>query len=151
LQFPSGRKDVPNALAYMMRLRAGLPMYEDFGENNVHEALDKVADRPLYLALSARSTRTAGTILQNVDGELRLLADWTYDLPPYECLSSLVEEAGAYAAGQRMTLIAPLEQFDRYTNYGLQAAARAARYEIIPGGSAAASVGALTPYLRKQL
>ena len=47
LGFPAGRIDAPNALAYALRMRPGLVVYEDFGSDNVATDL-LVRARSLY-------------------------------------------------------------------------------------------------------
>ena len=49
LSFPTGKIDIPNALAYAIRMRPGQPMYEDFGGRNVMEDMKPLSGRPLWL------------------------------------------------------------------------------------------------------
>lgn len=150
LQFPSGRNDVPNAMAYALKLRSGQPIYEDFRDQHVNETLDLEPRRPVYLAISAREAMTAGVLLQYIDGAVRVVKDWLRDLPPLEAMQDIVEEAGLFA-GRKIIIAAPLEQFDLYNNYGLPGAARQNRYDLTPMVKAKESVGSLREYLRKQI
>lgn len=148
LQFPSGRKDVPNALAYALKLRSGQPIYEDFRDMHVNETLDLEPSRPVYLAISARETMTAAVMLQYLDGAVRVVKDWLKNLPPLECLQDIVAEAAVHA-GRKLIMTAPLEQHETYTNYGLPAAARQNRFEILPTVKAKDCLGTLRDFLRK--
>lgn len=148
LQFPTGRLDVPNALAYALRLRTGHPVYADFQDSHVAEALELTDKRPVYLAISARPTLTTAVMLQYIDGALRIIKDWVRNVPPGECLRDIVEEASIVSGG-RLQMVAPIEQFELFNNYGLPGAARAARYELNPTASALTSMGVLKDNLRK--
>lgn len=147
LQFPKGRVDILNALAYALRLRAGAPVYEDFADAHVAEALEIDRKRPAFLALSARPALTTGALLQYFDGALRIYADWAQAGAPADRLRGIVDEAVALA-GNKLKLVAAQEQFDRYNGYGLPGAAKRERLTLEPSGSAATSQGNLRDYLR---
>lgn len=150
LQFPTGRKDVPNALAYSLRLRPGLPVYEDFNDRHVAEALFTDSKMPYFLCVSARAALTGAVLLQYVHGAVRIMGDWVREAPPLECLDQIVTDAQLLAGG-KMSIYAPLEQFEKYTNYGLVAAARGQRFNINPAGTALQASGCLKPYLQKMV
>lgn len=150
LQFPTGRKDVPNALAYALRLRPGLPVYEDFRDNHVAEAVYVDSKLPFFLCVSSRAAMTGAVLLQYVNGIVRVLADWIREAPPLECLEGILEEA-QQAAGGALKIYAPLEQFEKYTNFGLVAAARGKRFDIHACTTALTSAGCLKPFLQKMV
>jgi hypothetical protein len=150
LAFPKGRKDILNALAYAPRLRIGQPVYPDFNDAHVAEALELDKKRPAYFCVSARDTITTGVLLQYFDGAIRVFADWVAPGPPLDTFKNMVEEASIYA-GLKLDIITPLEQFEKYTGMGLPGAARLARLEIKPGATAATCQGNLKDYLRKTI
>lgn len=150
LQFPTGRKDVPNALAYSLRLRPGLPVYEDFEDRHVAEALYANEKIPYFLCVSSRAALTGAVLLQYVRGAVKVLADWIREAPPLECLEEIVHEA-QLAAGGKIQIYAPLDQFEKYTNFGLAAAARGSRFELRPAALALTASGCLKPYLQKMI
>lgn len=149
LQFPTGRKDVLNALAYAPRLRAGRAVYEDFTLRHIAPVLEPHMMLPRHLCVSARAAMTVGVLLQYVDGVLKIYHDWVYSEPPQECFGRMLREA--IMIGGQVKMTAPQEQFDQYTNFGLPAAAKRDRVQVERNGLAAKSEGLLRPWLQKQI
>jgi len=150
LQFPKGRMDILNAEAYSVRLRSGHPVYEDFQDANVAEVLELDRKRPVFLLMSARPAITAGVLLQYIDGCVRIFNDWVVQLPPVEAFRQIVDDAVLFA-GRKVDIVVPMEQFEKYTGYGLPGAARANRIEVRPAAMAGACEGNLKDYLRKTI
>lgn len=149
LQFPTGRMDVPNALAYFLRMRAGRPVYEDFTEAHIAPVLDIHASAPRWLIMSSRPAITAAILLQFVNGALRIYRDWVMDRPPVEALPLILREAVMAGEGA-VKLAAPVEQFDKYMNTGLPAAARRDNITLTRTTLAAKSEGKLKTWLTKR-
>jgi hypothetical protein len=151
LQFPTGRKDVPNALAYAPKMRVGKPVYEDFSISNISPMIESPDKRhPVYLALSARPASVAGVVVQYINGRVIIYKDWVKEGPAMEVLEGLVQDAVMFS-NKEVLLVAPREQFNKYTNSGVQQAANRMRLEVRQGGEAAKSQGALAPWLRKSV
>lgn len=149
LAFPSGRKDVPNALAYALRMRPGRPIYEDFSPAHVaDQPLTPSARHPAWLAVNATPGLFTACLLQRLDGAVRILADWVFDGPAGDGLDAVVPDA-AMVAGRPVLLYAPPERFERYDATGLIAAARRKIITIRHGRSP--KTDALTPALRRQV
>lgn len=122
LAFPSGRKDVVNALAYAPRARPGRPVYPDFSFHHVGpDSLSPSTAQPAWLCVSARGAHTAAVLVQFLNGAVRVYADWVREGAPADTLQVIVPEA-RLAAGRQVRLLAPRAQFDRYNNVGLPAA-----------------------------
>lgn len=149
LQFPTGRMDVPNALAYALRMRAGRPVYEDFTFRHIAPVLEASAALPRYLCVSARAAMTAGALVQYVDGVIKIYADWAYNEPPQECFERMLREAILH--GGQVKVAAPAEQFDQYTNYGLPAAIKRQHITPIKTGASIKTEGQFREWLRKQI
>lgn len=149
LQFPTGRMDVPNALAYALRMRAGRPVYDDFTLKHIAPVLEVHPSLPKYLCVTSRASMTAGVLVQYVDGVIKVYADWVYNEPPLECFERMLREA--VLIGGQVKIAAPHEQFDQYTNNGFPAAIK--REHIIPvkAGWATKCEGQLRDWLRKQV
>lgn len=147
LAFPSGRKDVLNALAYAPRSRPGQPVYPDFGFHHVAPAsLAPTGMQSLYLCLSARGGHLTGVLAQYINGSIRIYGDWVREGAPGDVLESVIAEA-TLIAGRRPELLAPMKQFDRYTNVGLPGALTRLRLKAQQGPSD--KMGVLEPHLRK--
>lgn len=147
LQFPIGRKDVPNALAYALRMRPGRPVYGDFSAQHITTELDPYPRAPLWLALSSRPSLTAAVLAQYHDGIIYIYRDWVNYGAPQEQLVEIIREAAQVAPDFKM--IAPMEQFDKFNNHGLPAAAMRLKLNIQQGGSSKKGEGGLTPWLKK--
>ncbi len=150
LQFPTGRMDVLNTIAYALRMRAGRPVYEDFTIKHIAPVLDIHPGSPRYLCVSARAAMTAGVMVQYIDGVIRICQDWVYNQPPQECFGMLLREA--VMVGGQLKVCAPQEQFDTYNNFGLPAAMKKEYItQPIKTGWAKKSEGQLRDWLRKQI
>jgi hypothetical protein len=147
LAFPTGRKDVPNALAYALRMRAGRPVYEDFRPDHVR-AIEPAARTPCWLLVNARPARTSGVLVQAIDGVLRVFADWVREGPPQETFSDLARDAALTAAAP-LRIYAGSEHFDAHANVGLVQAARRGASLVQRGGPSEAASGSLAEYLRE--
>ena len=149
LQFPTGRVDVVNALAYLLRMRAGRTVYEDFASAHIAEALEVAPYAPRWLVLSSRPSLTAAVLLQCNNGVLRVYKDWVANKPAVEAFPDILREAVMAAEGP-VKLAAPIEQFERYSNQGLPAAAKRDSMAITRTALAAKSEGSLKEWLTKR-
>ena len=134
LGFPTGRIDVPNALAYALMLRPGILIYDGFSTANVVDELHRVGRDPVYLAVNATTVCTTAALIQLVNGGLHVLADWVREGDAGTNLDAIVREAGA-AAGGKFSLFAGPDHFGNYDTFGLRAAARKIPVSVGRGGS----------------
>jgi hypothetical protein len=150
VQFPTGRIDVLNALAYALRLRAGRPVYEDFGVRHIAPVLEPDPNGTLYLCVSSRPSMTAGVLLQYADDAVKIYKDWVYNEPPRECFGRMLREA-ILEAGKGVKIAAPADQFNDYTNTGLPAAIRAEQLQAVHLSTAHTSEGSLRTWMGRQI
>jgi hypothetical protein len=150
LQFPTGRKDVPNALAYALKMRAGRAVYEDFSANNMVPELERQPRQKSFLVMSSRPAMTTGILAQYHDGVVRVYESWVYDEPPLEAVEKIMQEVRLCGVG-RVEVVAPAEQFERYTGVGLPQAVKRMGVVAMKTKEAARSEGSLAPWLRKQV
>lgn len=132
LSFPSGLIDVPNALAYALIFRLGLPIYDSFGARHIATDLFMSRDSPAYLCCNATASLLTGVLVQMIDGNLRIFGDWVREGEPSINLQAMVGEASAQA-GRRVRLVAPPQHFATYTNKGLVQSARSLVSDIRKG------------------
>lgn len=130
MSFPTGRKDFPNALAYALLMRPGLPIY-DFGRENTEPELLRYPNQPWYLAVNATNSYTAAVLLQVLDGQLRIHADWVREGPPGDILSTIAQEA-RLDVGARVRLVVP--PAGGADVVGLRIAARTVQTDFRSGG-----------------
>ena len=133
LNYPTGRIDVPNALAYAIMLRPGQPIYDGFQAQHIVEELPVVSRQPAYIALNAGSGCTTAALCQLVDGGLRIVADWVREGDPGLNLEAIMREAGLIAQS-KPKLFAPPRHFTAYDMIGMRAAVRAIPAELGRGG-----------------
>lgn len=93
LGFPTGAIDFPNALAYVLKIRLGLPIYEGFGAENITPDVMPARRSPLWLALNSNGTCTTGVLCQIAGGQFSVLADWLVEGPPGLVLNDIISEA----------------------------------------------------------
>ncbi|MEK6591566.1 MAG: hypothetical protein AABZ67_00655 [Pseudomonadota bacterium] len=133
LSFPKGRIDVPNALAYALRLRPGQPVYEDFDGKHVVEGLKADPRRVSWLALGSTGALTTAVLAQFIEGGLRVTADWLQEGDAGTALHRIVQEAQAEAGRRDLRLVAGPQHFEQWNNVGLAQAARKAASDVRVG------------------
>lgn len=102
LNFPRGRRDAINALAYAVLMRPGAPIYDSFAERHIVEDPDHGRAQPLYLAANATAGMTAAALLQFFAGRLVVLADWIIEGNPAEAALTVWTEAAQMADTMRL-------------------------------------------------
>lgn len=122
VSFPSGRIDVPNALAYALRLRPGAPVYEEFTVQHIVEDMPGVPRVPVWLAINATVQHTTGVLMQFVNGALHILADYAREGDPGAELAGVLADASVFV-GRGLHVYAPPMHFSDYDTLGLRAAA----------------------------
>ena len=132
--FPTGRIDVPNALAYAPRLRIGAPVYEDFTNEHVEPELRLIPNEPFYLAVNATGTSLAAILCQFTRGTIRVYTDYIAEGDPSLTLTQAIQHAQLFCGGKPLKLIAPKAHFTHYDNIGLRAAARSIPATLTQGG-----------------
>ena len=134
VNFPTGLKDIPNAMAYLLKLRPGRPVYEEFSELNV-QPIEPARTR-FYLCLNAGMGVTTAVLAQYDRGALCILGDWVSDSDPGVGFGRIAGDV-AMLVGDNSDLIcyAPRDHFTQgFDNTGLRAAAKACQIEVRRGG-----------------
>src|SRR6516225_6849998 len=148
LNFPSGRIDIPNALAYALTLRGGQPVYDNF--NNAHVALElQPHPKPAFLAVNTDSRATAAAVLQLNEGALHILADRVREGEPAGCLAEIITELTMETGCSRLRLLLPPIHFNSYSVHGLRAACRSVPVEFSRGGDPAVGRQEITALLNR--
>lgn len=133
LGYPTGRIDVPNALAYFLKMRPGQPLYDNFGGLHVAEELTRSSRAPMWLAVNATQQYTTGVLCQYDDGVLKILCDWVREGDPGTALSGLAQQA-SLEAGQRLRVVAPMRHWRDVDSIGLVPAAAHVPVALTSGG-----------------
>lgn len=134
LSFPTGDIDVPNALAFAMRLRPGQPIYDNFSTANVVEDIVKLTRAPMFLAVNGTQMFTTAALIQTQDGVFNVLWDAVREGDPGSTLAGILADAGL-EAGQRPKLYTSPEHFGNYDTIGLRGAARKVPADLSQAGA----------------
>jgi hypothetical protein len=100
--FPHPPIDVPNALAYALRMRPGNPIHDNFTDDHIALDLRLSPWRPLYSCAHARDGWVTAAAVQFVDGALHVLADWAYQGSADEWVATIAQETGLLGHTRRM-------------------------------------------------
>jgi len=120
LNFPSGRIDGPNALAYALLMRAGQAVYGEFCGDHVAIDVRLRRDEPAHLCLGARNGVTTAALCQYSHGTLRIARDWVREGEPTATVESIVKEARLVQ--QNLRLLATGDHWSGFNHLGLRGA-----------------------------
>lgn len=121
LNFPTGKIDGPNALAYALLMRPGQVVYESFGSDHVADGAPVHARVPCWLCLGARYGYTTGLLAQYHNGTLTILRDWVREGDPGSCVRDIIKEA-ALETTNEVRIVASPEHWSGYNHLGLRGA-----------------------------
>ena len=121
LSFPTGRIDVPNALAYALRMRPGLPIYENFTHRNVAEELPVLRNAGCFLVLGATRQYTTAVLCQISGTGLRVVTDWVREGDPGNTLEDILVEMRLLTP-EKPAVFAGQQHWNTYDTVGLRAA-----------------------------
>ena len=119
LAFPLGRKDVANALAYLLRLRPGMPVYANFkGEHIQHRAPSQRADWFLFINATAGMLQAVLAFAQ--DGAVHVARDWVLEGSLDDSLRAVFLSAShEMPSGKRPVLFVPADRVLQNDGSGL--------------------------------
>lgn len=162
LNFPRGRIDAPNALAYALLMRPGLPIYENFSQEHIVEEPLYDRSKPLFLSANASGSLLCAALVQAGDGGLRVIADFVAEGVAAETVPLVLAQASLLADASRqhrlpqsrsfsemlkaaapdeyvevrrpLTWVIPPVHGEKWVNVGLRQAIRALPAEVRLGG-----------------
>jgi hypothetical protein len=132
--FPKGRIDIPNALAFALKMRPGQPIYEDFSDANVLEAIFPDERKPVWLAVNASGAFTVAVLAQLIEGRLNVLQDWVLEGEAGATVASILREARLEALREPRVVVPP-EHFQAFQNIGLVQSLKRIPVEVYQGVS----------------
>jgi hypothetical protein len=133
LSFPTGRNDTANALAYALRMRPGLPVYENFGFKNVAEDLEGIRGTDFNLSVNATRQYLGAVLLQRRGGTNYVLRDWLAEGDPGAVLADIIADVRLATFGEPLNVFIPPAHFRGLDVIGLQAAGRRAKVRFGQG------------------
>lgn len=151
LNFPSGKRDILNALAYAQRVFSGTAVYEDFGQANITSEYEPSARDALALCFNASGNETAA-VLVSIEGErMVVVADWVSPVPPAQAIPDVLQLVRAAFPRARLTSWLPADVMDQQDRMPLMAALRAASLQPMRGAYSTMARGALSPLIRTEV
>lgn len=145
LAFPTGRIDVPNALAYAL-LRGGQPKYR-LPARCIEARRAGRPHQPRFLAAHSDG-RTVYVALVEVPGRgpIHVLQDYLEDGSPLDVVPQMLRGLALRSEGD-VPAVMPREHFSQYDAIGLRAALRRLSVSTMQGGELVAGEGALRAML----
>jgi hypothetical protein len=149
--FPSGKKDILNALAYVQRVFSGTTVYEDFGQHNLTSEYEPSARHALALCFNATGAETTACLVA-VEGERMVaVADWISPVPPAQAVPDVMALVRAAFPRAKLTCWLPADVMDQQDRMPLMAALRAAGLQPMRGAYASMARGCLSPMIRTEM
>lgn len=113
LNFPSGLKDVLNALAYAPRVYSGIPIYGDFSDRNIIDGYSSKLRTGLLFSAHSTGTETCA-VLCDFDGDfLTILADWVSPLLPGDAIPSIAKLVRSTFPARTVSAWIPGDAYDQ--------------------------------------
>ena len=151
LNFPSGKKDILNALAYSNRVFSGIPIYPDFTNHNIVDGYELPRQARLLLACNSSSTDTAA-VLCSIDGQyITVIADWVSPLMPVDVIPDIVMLIKSIYPGKGISTWVPADVFDQVGRNPLITALKNAGYTPHRAEYSVMARSTLSPYLRTEM
>ena len=151
VNFPSGKRDCLNALAYIQKVFAGEVVYGDFSDANISRNRQAQRNSVLILACNATATETT-TCLCSLDGEhITVLADWISPLPAVEAMHAVVMYTRAVHRGVTITAWCPADVVDQQGRNPLVSALKTYGWTAQRGEYSSAVRGCLSNMLRTEV
>lgn len=151
LNFPSGKRDILNALAYALRVFSGVPIYGDFSDANIVRGSEVGRNDYLILCCNATGNETTA-VLVAINGQyMTVLADWISPLMPSDAIPDIAMLIRAVYPGRAITAWVPADQFDQVGRNPLITALKSAGYPAKRADHVIMSRGSLSPSIRTEM
>lgn len=137
LGFPYGLKDTINALAYMLEIKPGEPIYARFQNEHVADAFQPSRRAEPYLVLNSDGLWSCAILIESFNEGLRVVADWCEEGGLAEVVPMAIRSARA-RAGRSLIAYCPQVHFKPYDPIGLRPAAETAGQTVLQGGDVTA-------------
>ncbi len=151
LNFPSGKVDVLNALAYSMIVFSGSPVYEDFGEANIAQDETAPQNAGFALAFNASPSETTAALVCVEGQSITVLHDWVSSLSPADTIPDVLTLVRAIFPNRALSFWAPAELWDQAERLPLVGSLRKRGMAPQRGDYAQMARGALSPLIRTEL
>lgn len=151
LNFPGGKKDILNALAYALRMFGGQLIYEDFGEANIAPAPEPKMGERLYLAWNASPAEVLCACVTRSGRYTSVARDWAASGPPLDAVRTVIAQIRAAYPRSIFDSYVPAELHDAWQRIPLVPSLRQANITAWRGEHTAVSRGTLAESIRTTL
>jgi len=138
--FPSGKIDTLNALAYALRMHPGEPIYTQFSPTthlDISQGRPSIPNyAPIIFCLSSTSTETAGAALTTIRRRVHVLSDIVVQGAPGSAAPEVLDFL-RLGTGRNGAVIIPKQHYEKYEAIGLRASLMAANAKPGRGGDPA--------------
>jgi hypothetical protein len=148
LNFPGGRRDTLNALAYALRMFSGQPVYEDFGEANVGPAREVGVGEKLTTCWNASATEVVCAVLMRSGRHFTVSRDFAAGGPTSDAVRQILADLRAHYPKARVDAYVPSELHDAWQRIPLVPALRGERLTPFRGEHTVIARGSLADAIR---
>ena len=149
--FPAGKKDILNALAYAPKVFSGVPVYEDFSQHNHCENYVLGRNATLLLAANATGTETTAALCALDGSYLTCIADWISPLIATDVVPDIVKLIKAAYPGRKVTAWVPADIVDQVGRNQLVTALKSCGFKANRSEYASISRGSLSSMIRTEM
>lgn len=125
LNFPAGRRDTLNALAYALRMFAGDPVYQDFGEENIGPAPTPERGEKLTTCWNGSETEVVCALIGHSGRHWHVARDFAAGGPTQDAVRSILAELRSHYPRSPLSAYVPTELHDAWQRIALVPALRA--------------------------
>lgn len=148
LNFPGGKLDIFNALAYSLKMFAGQPVYEDFGESNVAAAHEPARGETVYTSWNCTASETVCVVVLRHGRHLSVARDFAVTGAILDAVRGIAAELRANFPKSILEAWAPAELHDQSERLPLVAAMRKERLIAYRAEHLAVARGSLADKMR---
>lgn len=148
LNFPGGRLDILNALAYSLRMFSGEPVYQDFGEANIAPAPEPSIGERLTTCWNSSSNEVVCAVLIRRGRHFHVARDFAAGGPTQDAIRSILAELSGVYPKHGLDVYVPAELHDAWQRIPLVPLLRQERLQPWRGENVSVARGALAEPIR---
>jgi hypothetical protein len=148
VNFPGGKLDILNALAYSLKMFAGQPVYEDFGDGNVAAAHEPARGETVYTSWNASPSETVCVVVLRHGRHLSVARDYARTGTILDAVRAIVVDLRSSFPRAILEAWAPAELHDQSERLPLVPALRGERLVAYRAEHIAVARGSLADKMR---
>jgi hypothetical protein len=148
LNFPSGKRDILNALAYVQRVFGGEPVYREFGQENIVTGHVPDVQSPLVLGMHSTSSEVCAVLMEIEGKHMTVLHSFESALAAGDAVEDITRLVVAAYPGRAVKVWVPADDYDQQGRVALVESLRLARVQVYRGGYITQSKGCMADLLR---